>query len=657
MSRLLKILGFLIAIFLLVLAAVFFLANRYLTEDRVKALIIPPLEEATGLKISIGQIKRKGFTSVKISEVKFSDPETNQKVIGVEELRLSLRFVPLLRGEVVVGELLFKRPSLLVTREEDGRLNLEKYWLKEEKRGGPKKPSKPSAPKLAFIFQNLKIQRARIAFLDRKGELPPIKAEISFDTNLAFSRKGLALKGQGVLSSLEVASFPLGRQIFFTVDLFPQKARIRLTKGFLLEGKINGEIHFSGQDLRGEILLSRASFEALGKFAEHIRPYSFPETELPSISGAFDLRIDLSGTMAKPSYKVTLSPNPLAVEYPPYHLEVRGEALLSDNILRPEFSIGLNGESFKLKGLVSDLDQSLPKVDFLLTAERLKLKTLVPEKRSSQAPKGSSQGSASSPFLLIPAQGRLRFQVKELCYQVCSQDVSGEVVFSPKVVELKDLRLILAKAQTQITGKMTHLVKQPQISLNFSLAGMELPLLLQDLWPGSAYVSSGKVWAEGVFQTKGVNFLAWRKNLSGKGVTVFENLGFKESPLSIILAKVLKTPKLKQLRFQKGKAGFVVKQGQISVQGKFYQKELKLFLKGEIGLDGQLNLRPLLVFEGPLASELKTRFPPARFFEKGKSIEIPLQLKGTFSKPKISVPLQQELQEKIQEKFLQFLGN
>lgn len=657
MSRILKILGFLIAIFLLVLAAVFFLANRYLTEDRVKALIIPPLEEATGLKISIGQIKRKGFTSVKISEVEFSDPQTHRKVIGVDELRLSLQFTPLLRGKVVIGELLFKRPSFLLVRGEDGRLNLEKYRLKEEKEKTPSRPSKPSGPKLAFIFQNLKIQGARIAFLDRKGELPPIKAEISLVTKLEFSRQGLFLKGQGVLSSLEVASFPVGRQVFFTVDLLPQRAQIRLTKGHLLEGKINGKIHFSGQDLGGEVFLSRASFEALGKLAQHIRPYSFPEIEIPPISGAFDLRITLSGTMAKPSYKVAFLPNPLAMEYPPYRLEMRGKALLSENILQPEFSIKLNGESFNLKGIISDLDQSLPKVDLLLTAESLNLRTLVPKKRSDQETKGPPQRPTSSPFPLIPARGELHFQVKRLCYQVCSQDVLGEVFFSPEAVELKKLQLILAKAQTQITGKMTHLVKQPQISLNFSLAGMELPLFLQDLWPESAYVSSGKVWAEGVFQTKGAGSLAWRKNLSGKGITVFENLGFKESPVSIILAKVLKTPKLKQLRFQKGKASFVVKQGKISIQGKFYQKELKLSLKGEIGLDGQLNLRPRLVFEGPLASELETRFPPAKLFKKGELIEIPLQLKGTFSKPKISVPIQEELQEKIQEKFLQFLGN
>ncbi len=656
MSRILKIFGFLIAIFLLVLAAVFFLANRYLTEDRVKGLIIPPLEEATGLKVSIGQIKRKGFTSVKISEVDFSDPKTDQKVIGVDELRLSLRFAPLLQGKVVVGELLFKRPSLLLVREEDGRLNLEK-WLEEEKGKTPSKPSKPSRPKMAFIFQNIKIQGAQIAFLDRKGELPPVKAEISLGTQLEFSRQGLSLKGQGLLSSLKVASFPVGRQISFIVDLFPQKAQIRLTKGRLLEGEINGKIHFSGQDLGGEILLSRASFEALGKLAQHIRPYSFPETEIPPISGAFDFKVTLSGTMTKPSYMLTLLPNPLAMEYPPYHLQIKGKALLSDDILRPELSIKLNGESLNLKGVVSDLGQSLPKVDLLLTAESLNLKTLVPKKRSGQDTKRPPQGPASSPFPLIPAQGKLRFRVKKLCYQVCSQDVLGEVSFSPKAVELKRLQLILAKAQTQITGKMTHLVKQPQIDLHFSLAGMDLPLLLQDLCPGSAYVSSGKVWAQGAFQTKGANSLAWRKNLSGNGVTVFENLGLKESPVSIILAKVLKTPKLKQLRFQKGKANFVVKQGKILVQGKFYQKELKLSLKGDIGLDGRLNLRPLLIFEGPLASELETRFPPARFFKKGNSIEIPLQLKGTFSKPKISVPVQQKLQKKIQEKFLQFLGN
>ena len=652
--KVLKVLVGILLVIFLVIAGTIFLAQRYLTEERVKALVIPPLEEATGLKVQIEGVKRSGLFGVKVTGVSFLDPREGQKVLSADELRLSLSFWPLIRGELNVTELVFVRPRVVLVREKDGRLNLERYFLKEEKAKGPAEAKGP--PKLALVFQNLRVEGAQILFRDELKKLPPAEALLSLAAKLSLSQGQLSVDGQGSLDA-QVAGGPLVSGLKFR--LFSGSGiKVSLLGGKFLGGDLKGEVNIREERLLGLLKLEKADFKETGELAQRLKPYFFPEAELPKLAGSFDLEADLSGSTKVPEIRAVFRPHPLQVVYAPYRLEITGEGTLQKMVLTPNFLVSINGEKLRLSGQV-DLRPKVPQVNLLVEGKKFDLKPLLVEENQAPSSEGSSspsKGQEKAP-LIVPVTGKVRLRLEELCYHLCAKEVKSEVYLKPQEIDLKDLSFLLGGAATQVTGKVSGLSHRPLGKLSYSVAGLDLPLVLEAFVPESNYFTSGKVWSEGRFTFRGIESETIKKTLNGLGQAKFLNLGLKPSPLTNALATLLHFDELQKLHFQEGQGKFEVKNGLVHLRGRFQREGLGLLLEGTIGLDGRLNLNPEILFQGEMARLFARRFPGASLFKTEKGYVVPFTVRGTVDKPKLAlVQIEKKIKEKAVEKLFQFLG-
>ena len=110
-----------------VLAGAFLAFSRELTgQDYLKDFVLEQLEESLGRKIDVHRVKFVVFPRIRVelSEVVIHDPQSAQVVLTAKRVDLVLRFLPLLKKQIIGKRLLIEEPRLTLRRNERGRWNI-----------------------------------------------------------------------------------------------------------------------------------------------------------------------------------------------------------------------------------------------------------------------------------------------------------------------------------------------------------------------------------------------------------------------------------------------------------------------------------------------------------------------------------------------------
>lgn len=109
---------------LLVLVSVLAL-KLYFTSDRLKAIVIPKIEEATGREVAVGDLSLTLFPSigVEVEQLRISNPPDRgfqrPDLLSLDELALDIKLFPLFKSQLEVDNIILRHPILYleVTKE------------------------------------------------------------------------------------------------------------------------------------------------------------------------------------------------------------------------------------------------------------------------------------------------------------------------------------------------------------------------------------------------------------------------------------------------------------------------------------------------------------------------------------------------------------
>ena len=114
-------------VILLISGGAFLMFSTYLTgDDYVKNFFLQQLEQSIGRKIDVHRIKLVLFPRIRLelTQVAIHDRNSDHILLSAKKLDLVLRFLPLLRKQVVGKRLLIEEPTLTLRRDRSGRWNL-----------------------------------------------------------------------------------------------------------------------------------------------------------------------------------------------------------------------------------------------------------------------------------------------------------------------------------------------------------------------------------------------------------------------------------------------------------------------------------------------------------------------------------------------------
>lgn len=152
----------------------------YFTSDRLKALIIPKIEEATQRTVTVGDISLSLFPAlaVDLEGLTISAPQgirfDKEEFISLEELILDVNILALLGNRLEIDEIVLHRPRLYLEVNKEGIANYSppEDTRKIAEQPGPREPQMPEKegaprPSTGLLLSNFQIIDGEIEYLDK----------------------------------------------------------------------------------------------------------------------------------------------------------------------------------------------------------------------------------------------------------------------------------------------------------------------------------------------------------------------------------------------------------------------------------------------------------------------------------------------------------
>ena len=171
MSKIAKYILIALGILILVAAAIAAYVAATFDPNAYKPKIIQLVKEKTQRTLAIpGDIKLSFFPRVAVSlgKVSLSEPGSGKVFASVDELRVSLGLMPLLRNQIRADDVFINGLNATLVRYRDGRTNIDDL-LGTEAKIPAEKPAAPPAALPVFDVSSITLERSAVAFLDEKA--------------------------------------------------------------------------------------------------------------------------------------------------------------------------------------------------------------------------------------------------------------------------------------------------------------------------------------------------------------------------------------------------------------------------------------------------------------------------------------------------------
>ncbi len=236
--------GIVAALIVVVIIGLTIFVKSYLRSDRLKAIIIPKIEEFTGRKAGIGNIYVSLFKGIDVKDISLMDKEETGEFLKVREFVLDYSLLPLLHKQLVIKKIEVVSPSVALVRNKDGSYNFSDIIEKAKAGKTEAKPAGAGEGGLPFsvITDKIAVRDATMTFSDGEGVIPPVSLASDIDLKVVAAR-GAGPEISGKVDVKELTMKVGGREIKSTGTIGIEKDVIALDLSSVV-GK--DTIHFSG---------------------------------------------------------------------------------------------------------------------------------------------------------------------------------------------------------------------------------------------------------------------------------------------------------------------------------------------------------------------------------------------------------------------------
>ncbi|MGM0415893.1 MAG: AsmA family protein [Thermodesulfobacteriota bacterium] len=138
--RVMRVLAIMLLVAIFVLCSAVIGIYYFATPDKIRTALIPVIEEQLKCDVEFDGIDVNLFSGVRITGLELATDDGEQPWLQVDEAVLRYRFLPLLKGRLVVDELRLNTPTVLVRRNADGTLAMGDMLRKTQNTSDPTFP-------------------------------------------------------------------------------------------------------------------------------------------------------------------------------------------------------------------------------------------------------------------------------------------------------------------------------------------------------------------------------------------------------------------------------------------------------------------------------------------------------------------------------------
>jgi uncharacterized protein involved in outer membrane biogenesis len=249
MKKLLKVTVVVVGVLVLLMIGLTLFVKSYLSSDRLKPIILPKAEAATGRKVQLDEISVSLFKGIVAKGLSVKEKDGQRDFLKIGEFVLSYRLAPLLKKQLVISKIEIVSPSVSVKKEGEGKYNFSD--IMEKRSQEPQKPPGPEPQVLpvSIVANRLFIRDARVTFVDEGKELPDILIALNAEFKGLIEKDGTPRIESGLISLREIKANLKDKEIKASgkMDIDPKTIRANLQA---MIGKDNIELSATVKDYR-----------------------------------------------------------------------------------------------------------------------------------------------------------------------------------------------------------------------------------------------------------------------------------------------------------------------------------------------------------------------------------------------------------------------
>lgn len=217
----------------------------YFTNERLKALLVPQIESATGRKVTINDISLSIFPAIALDirglTIANKPGFSETPLLALDRMLIDVKLRPLFDKRVEISSLYLEKPQILLETNEDGTTNYSEK--KTAAAGQPSAPTGEPASVAAVLLSDFRIVNGFIDLIDRRDNSRQIyngfheQASVEFNpsTNQASIQSKTAIDNfsYGSISSPLITDWRITGDATILYDVANSLASIANGKGVL----------------------------------------------------------------------------------------------------------------------------------------------------------------------------------------------------------------------------------------------------------------------------------------------------------------------------------------------------------------------------------------------------------------------------------------
>jgi len=203
MGKIVKIFGFLILLLAIVIVGLSLFIRYFLTEERIKALVVPEAEKTLGRTVTIGDIESSLFRGITINNFTVKEEDGKTDFFNAKAFVLRYNLWPLLNKKVQISELRIEQPTVRISRNAEGRFNYQTLapLAGDKEQSTPpanQAPTKAALP-IALSVDRISVQQAAFHLDDALGKLPTVDSDADLELRVSLGQNPKSLSYAGTL--------------------------------------------------------------------------------------------------------------------------------------------------------------------------------------------------------------------------------------------------------------------------------------------------------------------------------------------------------------------------------------------------------------------------------------------------------------------------
>ena len=574
-KRAMKVLGYVVALLLVLVLVFAVLAKMLITPDRVKSTVLPIAEKKLNRQVQLGDVKVSIFSGIVLKDLVVMEKGGKEPFVKARQVRLKYQFWPLLSKRVVVDQILLDAPIISIIRMPDGSFNYSDITARKEPAATEAKPE--GKKELNLLVSQVSLTKGEVTFEDRQadpsrpftykvGDVEISSNDISLDKPFSFMAKA-RITGASVEMNGKVADAGKKPSIDAVIKIadadvrkmicpFPPNLTVK-TKAFDPSGVVNVRLHLAGpvsapKELlkEGEIRLSKIQITASG--------------QRPALEGVLFLKGD---TVSSKDLTLTMGQNKMEI------------TMTVANLLGKPLS-----------------------VTSAVKADRFDLQPFLKPKPATV---GAVEKDTPEPGpLKLPVRANGTVQLGQTTYKgLPISQLFLKYRLTDNILVIDELKGNVAGGSFSDTARVDLGQKGFIYSTKLTINGVQADPIVSAFVPKAAGTVFGALSLNAEMDGKGTKPPTLKKNVGGKGNFAITQGKLTGAGLVQGLAQFINVEQLRVLQFNKFAGEFRIVDGKVSIDSSISGRDLQITPKGTAGLDSSLDLS----LETRLAPQLTAR--------------------------------------------------